>query len=302
MPSHCYKSWLCLLYLGMGLLVSCQKTIQIDLENYESKIVVYSENERDSLPEVYLSETQSYFGYQEVQNRYQFLKDASVSIRDEDGDIQTLIPTIRYDSIPSWMGNERDSVEIYYYKGTKPLTTAKTYKLVVSHKNREVDAEMQIPTPVQIKELMEEEISDPFNGESYKQYSIKFDDAKGSKDYYRVGVIIESYYTNWNPDTGDTDTIRYFSSNLSVVSEITDGAELKAPVFSIYPFSSPQEKYKIFIQRLSYGLGNYMESVNAQSMNGSDPFTEPTILRSNIRNGIGAFGGYATSDTIYKEF
>ena len=80
-----------------------------------------------------------------------------------------------------------------------------------------------------------------------------------------------------------------------------DIEELKTAVYNYYGGGTNGEKLKIFIQHLSYGLGNYLESVSKQSSNGSDPFTEPTLLHSNIEKGIGAFGGYSVSDTVYLQ-
>lgn len=281
---------------------ACQKTIHIDLNDYEKKVVVFSENASGRLPEIYLTESQSYYGYLEIQNSFKFLKDATVILRTA-GSSQTLTPATRFDTVPDWWGGSgRDSVEVYYYTGTTPLAEGQKYELEVVHNNRTVTSEMEIAAPVQVKSIKEETINDPFSGQLF-QASVIFDDAKGQKDYYRVGVITTNSYAQWNPNTGQFDDTIYFSStNYYMVPEVEDGQELTASVYNSYPGSTDITKLKIFIQRLSYGLGNYLESVNSQSNNGSDPFTEPTLLRSNIQNGIGAFGGYSVSDTVYREY
>ena len=280
------------------LFSGCQKTIFVDLRDYEKQIVVYSENKAGGFPEIYLTESQSYYGYLENQNTFNFLKNASVIIR-SNGISETLSPTTRFDTIPQWwMGSGKDSVEVYYYTGNTPLLIGQKYEIEVVHENRTVTAEMEIPSPVQIKSLKEEVLNDPFGG-TIHQISAVFDDAKGQKDYYRVGVISTYSYPELNPNTGQYDTIYLSNINYSIIPEVQDGQELKSAVYSYYGGGTNGEKLKIFIQHLSYGLGNYLESVNKQSNNGSDPFTEPTLLHSNIEKGIGAFGGYSVSDTMF---
>ncbi len=299
------KKYTALLFILLTVFVlffpACQKTIHIDLNDYEKKIVVFSENAEGRQPEIFITESQSYYGYLEIQNTFQFLKDATVILR-SGGISQTLTPATRFDTIPDWwMGLGRDSIEVHYYTSNTPLVSGQKYELEVVHNNRTVTSEMVIPSPVQVKSVEEEVINDPFGGTVY-QLSAVFDDSKGQKDYYKIGTITTYSYSEWNPNTGQFDTISLSYTNYSIVPEVQDGEEIKSVVYSNYGGNNEGTKVKFFINRLSYGLGNYLESVNAQSNNGSDPFTEPTLLRSNIQNGMGAFGGYSVSDTVYREW
>jgi hypothetical protein len=142
-----------------------------------------------------------------------------------------------------------------------------------------VSAETSIPlfTPVfNTTELSEQQPAQEEFGYLYR-YDIKWQDEAETRNYYRVCVINSNF-------PGGTIANNYFTDEEDNGALISDKIEVSG-------FNETGEGvFRFYLMNVSEEYYLYMRSL--ENITYGDPFSEPSLVYSNITNGLGCFAGF----------
>ena len=191
---------------------------------------------------------------------------------------------------------------------------------------QDVSAEAVTPEAVDLTHVALGAISEiPLEGNpaDEKQYnakiSLQFDDPAGEDNYYQITFYQETIRTNGNIQ-GESDTLVPIEDFFSIDSEIidirniTDNGILLSdtyfdgltrdllfrPIFKYNPINEVPVNIRVELRSVSKAYFDYYSSVYKQVNQGSDPFSQPVEIISNIKNGLGVFAGYS-KDVVVRE-
>jgi len=171
-----------------------------------------------------------------------------------------------------------------------------------------------IPEPVKIESV----VIDTVDGEYEKELeiTISFTDLPRIENYYSLSVLEIS---TWEGRTSNSSI--FFSSNDILIRDenrildegrdffgeaffddtILDGKNYKLKIYVHFNDRTKRQiNYEIVLASLTKEYYQYLETREAQIRTIDNPFAEPVIIYSNIKNGLGIFSGYSTSR--YKLF
>lgn len=295
--------FLSIIFLGISL-VSCEKEVKFNLDNKEEAIVLNAFLKKDST----------------VAARVSFLKglnqktnlepnNAVVNLYENDVFVETLQP--------STIGSYK------YYVSQKQLSTGKQYKLTVEVAGFDkVEGSDFIPEMPQASGDGKLFVTSSANEGDV--YNLHFDlqNTSTAKSYYRIKVM--SWYRTWTPTNPDTLLYRqaYFSfknadmgetsidgysetyEEYYFTNEVFNGNSSKEIQLKLYPnfggVGSDTATYTLEVTSLTEASFNYLKTKSDAKYNNNDPFTEPSVIYSNIKNGLGIVGGIAHLKIPYK--
>ncbi|WP_338815622.1 DUF4249 domain-containing protein (plasmid) [Bernardetia sp. Wsw4-3y2] len=128
-----------------------------------------------------------------------------------------------------------------------------------------------------------------FNEQEYN-YEAQWEDNFSTTNYYRL----EAYQPSGG--TGQTRTL-YFENNYFKSQEGRNTITYK-PEDKIYFYDYPY--VTTYLMKTDENYYRYHKSVEDAYNNEGNPFGEPIIIHSNIKNGIGCFGAYITAKVITR--
>lgn len=305
------------------LLCACEQTVHINQNGYEPRVSVESDIAADSVAKIYLTLTQNYYGYVDYKAPVQYVEDATVIIRNNGQSDELTLSLGKTDTVLVY--NQNGGMDtIYtkrkYYRGHTTIVKGQKYELSILYKGKEITSELVVPNYTFDKmnvAQISKEIIDPWGGGSYWEnfLEVKIKDPVGVGSFYRAKISYSytRYEQDYNPITGNIeiiDSTQVFEQQISdiVSDEVNDGGEIS---FKMNPYiysglwgnelDTTYTPVYIEVQCLDKNMGKFWESLTAQWATSGDPFTEPTILYSNIKNGIGFFGAYQKADnTIFS--
>lgn len=285
-----------IIFLGISL-ASCEKEVKFDLNNTEKSVVLNALLKSDSTIAARVT-------FLKGLNQYTNLEPATAIVKLYENDV------FIEDLNPATINGFK------YYISKKKLSLSHKYKITV-----EVDGYPMIEGSDWIPEYATVNngtlFITPTTNEG-DQYNLHFDltDNPNTNNYYRVRVL--STYTGWGPGgPGDTTYIRpqYFSfKNADMGETDIDGYTLSYEeyYFNDDVFKSNATKniqlkfssyngngttdtstYVLEVTSLTEASYNYFKTKSDAKYNNNDPFTEPSIVYSNIKNGLGIVGGIA---------
>ncbi|HRY98728.1 MAG TPA: DUF4249 domain-containing protein [Bacteroidales bacterium] len=264
-----------LLLSSLLLLAGCEKMVtDVDIPEYEPKLVVHSFISSDEAHiNVYVSESIPVFGKPSSDVASEPIANATVVLRRNGQSI-----TLPYEGYTA--GYSIPVVDA----GLQP---GRTYTLEVSVPDgRQVTGECTIPShrneTLEITSVIKEA------GEFDSLYTFQFrfrDDQAGEGNHYRVFAYLkvrfdpqsEPYVQELSFDKGEV----YVSDENRDLSTFTYRA-------SAYAYKLEEVTFKLLTTDEDYYT--YHRSVNFHS--DGDPFSEPTLVFTNIRDGLGIFSGY----------
>jgi hypothetical protein len=184
----------------------------------------------------------------------------------------------------------------FYEVGTDvfPLIAGGNYTLTVTAPDGEtVSASTTIPLNapiVQSSSFTQEQISNDFYGEQTR-VTIKqtLTDPSSSFDYYRFYYVLQDQFLT-NMYVGED----YADDNSLDGNLLYNEHELTA----YYGSDNPITSIKAFIIRGSEEYQRFHRTVYNQSP--GDPFSEPSIIYSNVDGGLGVFAGYRQIEVIIQ--
>lgn len=286
------------------LFTACEKEIQLDVDDHDPELTVLCIFSPDEPFSIQLAKSQS------ISNKN---PDYSIS---KDADVQLCDGTKLLEKLPR-AANSSDSESKYRSESTFPQSQ-KTYTLKV-----EVDglgmvkASSTVPSPVEISHTAVGAInllnSGSGNIQDYQvKLSVQFDDPVAESNYYQVtfkqelrptinsansSIIVEDvlYYNTIDESLGNNFNV--MDGGVLFNDFTFDGTSndlVFEPIFSYDRSTSIPENIIIELRTVSEEYYKYFASVYRQrGQNGTVPFTDPTIIYSNIENGNGVFAGYS---------
>jgi hypothetical protein len=178
-----------------------------------------------------------------------------------------------------------------------PIVPGQFYKITVTTINGDVaTAETEVPiTTVPINTITVETI--PENYQTSDRIKISFTDEPGRTNYYRLTALHSSVYNS------QTDTLSYDTYINELYSDINNDGANATLVGRFYQGSDSTnystEYYDVFLYNCSPSYYNFHKSLRNYS--GDNPFSEPTLIYSNVKGGFGCFGAYTRSMLRYKK-
>lgn len=305
---HTSFLWLCF------LLMACEMVVHVDVPNSGSQIVVNSFFHPDTT--WYVGLTKSRFildqpnhnlWYENKEDDPYIIKNADVRIFEGD----ELVDILSY-----------DGAGIYRSSHKKP-EAGKKYSLKVSAPDfKPVEARDQVPQKIKLLsvDVKKEPFVDSQLSDNLYSLTVKFKDPGGMKNYYMLSMYGETSYDYNNiPGNGESEekppvepipvSVSFFSSDPSLVGndwsytfntplcfsdDIFDGreAEIKINFYHYYWESgSGGMTLYVYLYHASAVTHFYNVSVGMQQSSSGDPFSQPVVIRSNMSNGMGIFGG-----------
>jgi hypothetical protein len=198
---------------------------------------------------------------------------------------------------------------IYYAVLPQPLKfePGNEYSLQVSAPGyTPVEATESMPRPVDIdsmsyrKKIRLSIPNDPFNSDFFNEYSFYFEDPRPDLNYYYASGY------KFNSNNSDKQSIYVFSYDLkSVEGFLSDESFNGKPiVWNVHEYAwngNDQFQYANFqLHSLSRAYYLYQLSVKRYEKAREDPFAEPVILYSNVKNGYGLFSLGASRTYLLK--
>ena len=172
-----------------------------------------------------------------------------------------------------------------------------TYRLQVSAPNFEtVEATQKLPTPVAIDTVIYRpnvrltDPSDPLNYFTQDEFGIEFKDPAGEKNYYTAEGFVEvkngTYTYSQYLNLHSFDPI---SSNNFLQDASFDGKKAIWREHTYPQHFQSNNKITIYLTALSAAKYTYQQSLSLFYNAQDNPFAEPVVLYTNIKNGYGLF-------------
>lgn len=203
-----------------------------------------------------------------------------------------------------------------------PILEGQTYELKVVRNSESVESSCTVPKAVAIQEIKQDSVqstsifsSDPkFIPPKDYLYRIVWQDIPGQPNYYRVGGY--AYQVERIPASTDRFEERPNIVQLSfrennrlgdfLSDERTDGSVFisntgKLPGYFSYnrTIVSSTRRVELFLLSCEKTYYDYHRAV--QTFDRNNPFAEPSLIPSNIKNGLGCFAAYNRSRFIVKK-
>ena len=272
------------------LLISCEKTVEFDIENAEAKLVVEATIENDTWPVVFLSNSINYFSTFDPSNiQNSFVHNAVISVSNG----------LKTHTLKEYTISLAGGYSVSYYSvDSSNLATAfkgeleKQYSLRVLVNAKEYLATTTIPKITKRIDSLWARKVPGFSDSTKRALMIKATDPAGFGDYIRYFTKRnrESFYPGLN-SVFDDQVID--GSTYSV--EIERGVDRNVPRDDGFSFFNKTDTvtFKLSnIDKTTYDFWRTMEFTYATVGN---PFSSPTKVLGNISNGaLGYFGGYAS--------
>ncbi len=268
---------------------SFSKIVEFEIEEEDQKLVVLSQ----LVPEVgenhiALSKTTSVVS---SDDRFPYVVDADIKIVTPDqSDLQLdFTETIDGNNV----ANEEAGIYIIPEYDFLPGTT---YSLQVQHPDFD-DITSTITTSskpdVEAVEFRNNRLSE-FQTEEF--YTIKINDNPDEVNYYRFNLFQTTFENG-------KDTIRYLQSiwfeenelldgDINLLSDVAFQNNAKTITLEAYDFFTENTqiiKREVVVTSFGQELADYLQSVDLAFENEDNPFVEPSILYTNIENGLGIF-------------
>lgn len=286
------------------------KTIEFTADVTDPMLVLNSIIYPDSTVKISLSKSR--FVLDDQYYNIQFVNDATLNLY-EDGIFV----------------EELDFIVDGLYTSTSLSKIGSTYKIEAIHPNFEtISAETTIPTPVEIISIDTVTFYDSWGGQTM-QFTLKFKDPKGIKNYYKISgrsTVTETWdgipttYTDYfwissddpvlNPDSGN-DIFGFGNSSIEYFTdELISGKEYELKFYAyLYWMSNLEIEYEgysfkanvdIILHSLTEENYLYHRSKELQYRLEDNPFAEAVSIYNNIENGIGIFAGESYSMKRFK--
>lgn len=292
--------------------ISCEKVINLNIEDAKIKIVLNGIISSDSAVIVHISKSRHILDNAQIS----FLSDAQVKLYENETEIGTMIH----------IGNG-------FYKINYTPKKGFDYKVAVSHSNYDdAYATTRVLNSVQIISI------DTFT--TYGQYqdnnlnfNLKFTDPIDEKNYYMLTLINNFYEMQYSDTVKNIDTL-YVGPDTTIVY-ITYGGYVRTPrrmfvfpntedviiesqlqkglVFSdelingktytlrfntsYYNFWGDTNRVYVQLKSIPKELYLYYKSLQQYYNNHGDPFSEPVMVYTNVVNGLGIF----SSQSIHSD-
>lgn len=287
---------------------SCEKDISVDLPRSEDKLVVEGFIETGQFPYIVLTRNFSFFGGNDAFKGFSDLLVHGADVKVMEGGKEyamnefclSTLPAAFRPLIEQFLGINLDSLppgfDYCVYLNTELRgEVGKSYRLEVRKDSTYLEASTFLPPVPPIDSLWA--IPDSSRGDSLYWLWCRFREPDTLGNFYR-------YFTKRN---GEPFYPNYFRSVLD--DQFANGQLFTFILERGYPRNSDIDfrTYGLFeagdtvvvkITMIDYDHFRFWETIEDQWRSGG-PFATPTYVQSNVKNGLGIWGGYSpTYDTI----
>ncbi|MBC7426276.1 MAG: DUF4249 domain-containing protein [Bacteroidia bacterium] len=269
-------------------LVSCEKDITVDLPVYSEKLVVNCAFNNSSPIILDVSHSIDILSG----NRNFFVNDANVKLYENGVLLQT---------VPYVLGK---------YESTIIAIPGRTYKVVVNRGDYpEATGESTIPLFTGgLQSSYKDSVSTDSSGFPVGEITVRFADDGSTRNYYKI--FLQSYdnttmqFKEMIPVSNDPLLVDGSADNSQggvIISDLTFNGKTREFKFRTeFGSALGTPKYIITLELISKEYYDYLTDIkNFQPNTGGIISSEPVLVNSNIKNGLGIFTGtYLESDTI----
>jgi len=285
-----------LISMFVVLLTSCEKDIELTLPEPEMKLVVEGWIEQDSVAVVAITRNSSYFDkVDSAVLANLFILDAKVFISDG---VQT--EQLQLDFSNAFQG----IWPFVCYKGVNLKgVVGKTYTLTIYAEGDTIIGRTTIPEPATLDSLWWEPDNNrnPDNdtlGFIWAQYS----DNPSVSEFYRIFTKRRGRDNTYIPVFGSVYSDEFFTGKTFSfyisrgIQTLTDIEAIQNDSELFYFKKGDTVDVKVTsIDRAHY---DFWRTVEQELFTGGNPFVFPAVIRHNVENAVGVFGGYGA--TYYK--
>lgn len=309
------RNFLYILFISF-VIVSCEKEITVDLPSPKDQIVVEGFIENDVPPYVFLTKNSPYFGTIDINDLDQYyVKGAkivvssgedSVELMEYSASIINLLPEEEKRKLSSYFGVPLDTslnfpnISVY----TIPLDVnfvgviGKTYNLRIEAEGKVLTATTYIPNSVGLKDLSVRPHPDP-KYDSLVELRAMLQDPDTLGNFYRYFTRKNSQpYTLINNSVFDDLILNGKNFPLG----IPYGFERNSDVdFDFNTFGYWNKKDTCYVKLCVIDRPHYdfWRTLENELNNQGSPFGSFTRIRTNINGGLGIWGGYSSTISVY---
>jgi len=271
-------------------MTSCEKDIDVDLPEYQSKIVIEGAIETGEPAMVFITRSTDYFQKYDMETlENMFVKDAVVTVTDQNGVTDSLHFTTDFSQ----------SMPVFYKGSTVKGETGGTYKLKVVVNGKEYLSTTTILPAVPLDSLYFVEMGGPDHAGIVRA---SFTDPAGAHNYYRVFAKVigkdQIFLPIWGGATFDDrlidgvhttgDIYRGSQSNLIQNDTSTTQEYMTAHYFM------PGDIVVVKWCSMDYNSFKFWYTADVEIYSGGNPFMSPAPIISNIPDALGVWCGYGT--------
>ncbi|HEX6193593.1 MAG TPA: DUF4249 domain-containing protein [Chitinophagaceae bacterium] len=283
----------CRLFLLLSLLVvmqSCERTIEIELDDVNPKLVVEAVIENDEAPVVYLTKSVDYFSKIDLDTLVNsFVHNADVFISNG-----VLTHKLKEYAVP--VGN---GLFFHYYSiDSANLATAfsgelsHTYSLRILHEGREYTSTTTIPNITKRIDSLYWKQATGSNPPQKVSLMLRATDPAGLGDYIRYFTKQNSkpFYPGLNSVFDDQ-----LIDNSTYDVQVEKGVSRNVSQPEDYAFFDKGDTVTLKLSNIDKATYDFWRTMEFTYLSVGNPFSAPTRVLSNIsNNALGYFGGYAS--------
>ena len=285
-----YIAWFWLLFLAVGT-QSCVKELELETPDHASMLVLNSVISPDSSWAANLSKSVAVFD----PNRPEFVEDAEVEI---------------YDLATEQLVVSLTSRPLGEYDAIGPMPEiGKTYQLRASAPGfPAIEALTSIPQPAALLSVVwRDTVVWNREGNPEGLVTFTFQDDPDAQNFYFISLFRSDTAANFMDTIVFFNPVPIYSYDPTLESDLQEGALLTDLFFNgeqrevnihYEPGEvAPDDPLWLFLGTVSADFYWYRKTQLAQVEDRFDPLADPTLLHTNVTNGLGIFAGYSL-DTI----
>lgn len=286
------------LILCVSLYTGCQSEIEVDLPDYDSKLVIEGTIENGEPAVVFLSKSIPYFSTMDLNHLMDVLiTDAEVYVTSSDGESERLQFQL-YPDAPLFM-----AFVSQHLRGKENTS----YTLTVRYDGKEYTAVTTIPHTFDLDSIWFDCPSDLINTDTIKTIRLQMTDNPNETNFYgfKLKVAcpkftdrlwISSVPIVFDDKTFNGCTFNYELERFGITSFMTIGMdEHQLTDYNRITFR-PGDTVYVKHSLMDYNTYQFMMTGGNDAIMGSNPFTNPAPVASNIQgeNVLGAWCGFAS--------
>ena len=298
-------SFLLIIFFCLPLVfMGCQQEIEVDLPDYEPKIVVEGTIENGKPAMVILSKSISYFAHIDLNYLLNnvFIRDAEVYVTSSDGETERLM--FQYCA---------DSPVYFAYCGNNIRGKENTtYTLTINYEGQTYKATTTSPHTFDLENLWFSSISEYINADTMRTIRIQMTDNPSEENYYAFQLKVscpsfkDRLWASTVPIAFDDKTLNGITFNYelerygysTMFSYMMSEEERQAQRRITF---RPGDTVYVKHSQMDYNSYRFMLTGGTEAIMGTNPFTNPAPVISNIEgeNALGAWCGFASKiDTL----
>lgn len=274
--------------------VSCEKTITIKQQPYQSKLSIQGLITPNEIPKIYLNRTVPYFD-PKVNTRELTVDNATVTLNDG-----TTNYTLHFDSSYNYHYCRYD----YFYSSTQNIQANKTYTLNIAFAGVAYTAQATTnQTRVPVTSTSYVQVFKDLYGE-HEGVIVGYTDKPGEENFYRYEMsrMIDSSVKSVDAvKSSCTFGQKYYVKETGRTIYSDKNVEGLALTFTFEPNFSHKlnDTAYIKLQTVDKNIYNFYDDLDRQKLAQFNPFVEPVFIApGQFKDAIGVFGAYAVSDSV----